>query len=136
MSRKQHYFVPRLESWRETPHIFIFGRFKYITLYFLLIPFQFMQTITVRIILPKIVHCVTSAVSNLARYARALTSRCKKGLLRARIGVTAGLGRQCYKILYDTRDFFLFFFFTPRVISHRLCTHLIEHITLNNWYKT
>ena len=21
MSRKQHYFVPRLESWRETPHI-------------------------------------------------------------------------------------------------------------------
>ena len=21
MSRKQHYFVPRLESWRETPHM-------------------------------------------------------------------------------------------------------------------
>ena len=37
------------------------------------------------------------------RYTPALTSRCKKGLLRARMGVTAGLGRQCYKILYDTR---------------------------------
>ena len=44
-------------------------------------------------------HCVYHT-----RYARALTSRWKKGLLMARIGVTAGLGRQCYKILYDTWD--------------------------------